>query len=91
MWRLTPGQVLRFRQFDDGLVLYNDLSGDTHLLGDDATHVLSVLQQGPAQADALLDSLADALGAARDDAFERDAAAMLAQLAGFFLIERVPC
>lgn len=91
MWRLTPGQALRFRQFDDGLVLYNDLSGDTHLLGDDATHVLSVLQQGPASAEALLDSLADALGTVRDEPFERDAAAMLAQLALFFLIERIPC
>jgi PqqD family protein of HPr-rel-A system len=91
MWRLTPGQTLRFRQFDDEFVIYNDLSGDTHLLGDDAAHVLSVLQHGPASADTLLDSLATALGSERDAVFDDQCGAILSQLAGFFLIERVPC
>jgi PqqD family protein of HPr-rel-A system len=79
MWRLVPGQSLRFRQFDDEFVVYNDLSGDTHLLGDSAAHLLSVLQQGPAASAALLDSLAAAHGA------------VLNQLSSLFLIEALPC
>ena len=91
MWRITPGQALRFRQFDDEFVLYNDLSGDTHLLGDSAMHLLSVLQHGPAPRTALLASLAAALECASDPALEGETDALLASLAGFFLIEEAAC
>lgn len=91
MWRVTPGQSLRFRQFEDEFVLYNALSGETHLLGDSAVHLLSVLQHGPASGNALRDSLAAALGCARDAAFDCEAGAVLDQLAAFFLIEAHPC
>lgn len=91
MWRLTPGQAVRFRQFDDQFVIYNDLSGDTHLLGDGAAHVLSVLQQGPATSAALLDSLAGAVGVVRDEAFDDEGSAILTQLGSLFLIEAAPC
>ena len=89
MWRITPGQVLRFRQFDEEFVVYNDLSGDTHLLGDSAMHLLSVLQHGPASRADLLASLAAALECTPDAAFDEEADALLATLAGFFLIEYV--
>jgi PqqD family protein of HPr-rel-A system len=89
MWRITPGQALRFRQFGDEAVLYNDLSGDTHLLGDSGMHLLSVLQHGPAPRQALLASLAAALECALEPGFEAQADALLATLGGFFLIECV--
>lgn len=91
MWRITPGQTLRFRQFDDEFVLYNDLSGDTHLLGDSAMHILSVLQRGPASRAALAASLGAALDCLSDPAFGAEADALLAQLAGFFLIDESAC
>ena len=91
MWRITPGQALRFHQFGDEIVLYNDLSGDTHLLGDSAMHLLSVLQHGPATQAALRGSLAGALDCAVDAALDGEAADVLASLAGYFLIEPVPC
>ena len=91
VWRVTPGQALRFRQFDDEFVLYNDLSGDTHLLGETAMHLLSVLQHGPASPEALRASLAAALEAAPDPDFEAEADALLATLASFFLIQYGPC
>ena len=90
-WRITPGQALRLRQFDDECVLYNDLSGDTHLLGDCAVHLLSVLQNGPATRAALFDALAEALACERDCRFEGEADALLATLAGLFLIQPAPC
>lgn len=91
MWRITPGQALRFRQFDDEFVLFNNLSGDTHLLTDATMHLLSVLQHGPATRAALLASLAAALECPVDAGFETEADAMLATLAGFFLIDAAPC
>ena len=47
-WRLRPGQTLQYRQWDGECVLYNDLSGDTHLLGDGAIELLLALRRGPA-------------------------------------------
>lgn len=92
MWRITPGQALRFRQFDDEFVLYNDLSGDTHLLGDSAMHLLGELQRGPAPRAALAASLAAALECAPGDAtFDAELDALLAALAGYFLIDRHAC
>ena len=47
-WRLVPGQLLRTRQWDDEFVVYNDLSGDTHLIDAAAMAILLALQAVPA-------------------------------------------
>jgi PqqD family protein of HPr-rel-A system len=87
MWQLKSGQHFRFRQFGDECVLYNDLSGDTHLLGGSAMHLLSMLQQGPHAPDVLLDALAQVLDCAREPIFDDQASAVLAELAALSLIE----
>ena len=87
MWQLRPGQNLRHRQFDDEFVLFNDLSGDTHLLGGSAMQLLGELQAGPRGSGELLAALAGALGCARDAAFDLEAGAVLAQLATLALIQ----
>ena len=86
MWQLTPGQNLRFRQFDDEFVLFNNLSGDTHLLGASAMQMLAQLQGGACSADCLLDALAAKLECARDSVFDGDVSTVLAQLATLSLI-----
>eukprot|EP01032_Pedospumella_encystans_P028839 gene28839-32571_t len=49
MWRLMPGQRLRSRSWDgEEFVLYNNLSGDTHLLDAASIEVLNALQRGAA-------------------------------------------
>jgi PqqD family protein of HPr-rel-A system len=53
MWCLRPGQTLQYRQWDGECVLYNDLSGDTHLLGDGAIELLLALRRAPATKQAL--------------------------------------
>ncbi len=88
MWQLAPGQAFAFRQYGDEFVLYNDLSGATHLLADSAMHLLSVLQQGPRSDDGLADALAGALGCARDVDFDDQAGRAVAQLAALYLIRR---
>lgn len=52
-WRLRPEQALRYRQWDEEYVLYNDLSGDTHLLDGAAIEILLALARGPASGAAL--------------------------------------
>lgn len=93
-WHLLPGQRLEYRQWEQEAVLFNDLSGDTHLLDADALAVLLAVQGGAAD----LASLRLALGAqddagadaGADDDEEADAAlyALLEQLASISLIER---
>ena len=83
MWRLIPGQSLMHRGWDDEYVVYNDLSGDTHLFGTDAMALLLQLRAGPADEDAL----ARALAVEPDD---RDGLAVtLVELGALSLIERV--
>ena len=83
MWRLIPGQSLTQRGWDDEYVVYNDLSGDTHLLGADAMQLLLHLRAGPADEDAI----ARALAVEPDE--REGLAVMLVELGALSLIERV--
>lgn len=66
-WRLLPGQRLRHHGWHDECVVFNDLTGDTHLLGAEVLPLLLAIARFPidvaelAEARPLLDSLA-ALG-----------------------------
>lgn len=72
MWRLRPGQTLQYWHWDDEYVLYNDLSGDTHLLDDAAIEILFALKNAPASYSALAELM--------QAAFEIDEAALPAEL-----------
>lgn len=93
MWRLKPGQSLALHDFPDGeeSVLYNNLSGDTHLLGASAVDLLLLLQAGPADRAMLGAALGEAAQAASDPGFDAELAALLEQLASLHLIEAFPC
>lgn len=84
MWQLTPGQSLRLFQFDDEAVLYNDLTGATHLLGGAAIAVLARLQAGAASAADLTAEFPDEPSGALDEQLDD----LLCELAALFLIER---
>lgn len=65
-WRLVPGQALRYRGWDADCVLYNDLSGDTHLLSSVAMALLLALRDGDVTPDELATpELADLLASLR--------------------------
>ncbi|QOL50966.1 HPr-rel-A system PqqD family peptide chaperone [Massilia litorea] len=89
-WRLVSGQRLRYRCWDGECVLYNDLSGDTHLLDEFALALLAQLQAAP-QA---VVQLAAAFGL-DPDADAHDGAAMLHDvlddLAALHLVEPLAC
>lgn len=92
MWGLMPGQALDSKTWDGAeYVLYNDLSGDTHLLGADALALLWSLRQGDADAQALSATLTAARGDADGAVAPADVLQLLEQLAKLSLVERRPC
>ncbi|WP_028103233.1 HPr-rel-A system PqqD family peptide chaperone [Pseudoduganella violaceinigra] len=63
-WRILPGQSLRHRSWDGQAVLYNDVSGSTHLLDQATLDLLHALRDGDITPDELADpDLAPALAA----------------------------
>ena len=88
IWRLTPGQALKRRAWDGEHLLYNDISGDTHLLTEAAILLLLALQQA-ARPQAELAQLAGFPDGApnADDAIE----ALLADLESLSLVECLAC
>ncbi len=86
-WRIPAGQVLRIHTWQDECVVFNDLSGDTHLLGSAAATVLAALNSSPADSGQLAALLADAYCLPLDAQLAEDVDDLLSELAGFFLIE----
>ena len=90
MWRVVPGQALVFREWEGEAVLYNDLSGATHLLDGAALDLLHALRERPADSAALASQLAGRFGAETGDAgFRAEIDEMLGALARLDLVE--PC
>ncbi|RZJ85217.1 MAG: HPr-rel-A system PqqD family peptide chaperone [Massilia sp.] len=89
-WRLMSGQLLAYRCWDDEALLYNDLSGATHLLGPAALCVLEALRTGPAAVAALAASLRNEFDVDQDSLGE-ELDALLGALARLSLIEPCPC
>ena len=88
VWRLTPGQQLRHRSWDgEDFVLYNNLSGDTHLLDAAAIEVLSALQRGAAVAA----GLAATLQLDQDADSAAMLAGLLAELRALSLVDTTAC
>jgi len=90
MWRVVPGQSLVFREWDGEAVLYNDLSGSTHLLDGAAVDVLQALRQRPADAATLAAALAGHFETGAED-LSMMIEDMLAGLATLDLVELCPC
>ncbi|CAH1084923.1 HPr-rel-A system PqqD family peptide chaperone [Candidatus Nitrotoga sp. 1052] len=62
-WQVISDQAVNCCSWDDELVFYNKLSGDTHLLGSAAAQVLLELRQSPLNALLLTEALAPRLQA----------------------------
>lgn len=85
LWRLADGQALVHRTWDGETLLFNDLSGDTHLLDAGALAVLLALQAGTRTETALC----AAAGLDADAAGRAQLAALLADLEVLSLIQTV--
>jgi PqqD family protein of HPr-rel-A system len=91
MWRLTPGQQLRCRRWGDESILYNDLSGDTHLLDDSAMFLLRILQRATQPEAMLVVAMCTEFEADHDEASALDVGELLASLHALSLIEWTAC
>jgi PqqD family protein of HPr-rel-A system len=87
MWRLSPGQTLSRHGWEGEYLLYNDLSGDTHLVGELAVELLLELQHGPRTEPALAAALALSADPEQQD-FLRG---LLDELSSLSLIETSAC
>lgn len=88
-WCITPGQLLVARGWDDEFVLYNNLSGDTHLVDADSLFLLDCLRAGPATIDALVTALQDSVLPEDLPTLPDTITTVLTDLAQLFLVE--PC
>ena len=46
-WRIPAGQHFVFEDFEDGIVMFDALSGATHLLNSSAAETLAIVQESP--------------------------------------------
>ncbi|MBF0381921.1 MAG: HPr-rel-A system PqqD family peptide chaperone [Magnetococcales bacterium] len=60
-WIVPQGCSLIWEQFDNGCLIFNPLSGTTHLLFDPALEILKLLQQKPMTPKTVIQSLELAL------------------------------
>jgi PqqD family protein of HPr-rel-A system len=89
-WQLRAGQRLRMLPDDDETVVYNDLSGDTHLLSSIAVSMLERLRHGPANSNTLAGFLASEWELDADIAPAALTETLLGELAALSLIEPIP-
>lgn len=89
-WRLMRGQTLTYCRWDDETVLYNDLSGATHLLGQAALCVLKALRCGPTATSALASRLCAEFDI-EGEFLEDELKDLLGELTHLSLIEPCPC
>lgn len=87
LWQVAPGQQLASWGWDDEFVLYNNLSGDTHLLDADSVELLTLLQGAPASIDALVAQLTCSVAPDDAAALPDTLATLLAQLKKLYLVE----
>ena len=86
-WKLRPGQHLRMLAGDDESVIYNDHSGETHLLSGIAVSVLQLLEDGPQDLDGLSFKLAEDWEFESDAELSRMTLQLTSDLNGLGLIE----
>lgn len=89
LWRVTPGQQLTHRGWQDEFVIYNNLSGDTHLIDGDALALLTQLRPAPASIAALALAVGGDLPPDDRAALPDILHAMLESLERLYLVE--PC
>ena len=86
-WRLRAGQTLRMFSADDESVIYNDNSGDTHLISEAAASLLQRLRQSDADTASLVTACAAEWELEADEELVAAIRDLLAELDSLGLIE----
>lgn len=85
LWRIAD--ALHVRCWGEEYVVYHALSGDTHLIGKAAAHILMALQQQTTDTQSLSRSLAAMMGVRTSTEFMLEMNRILADLSKLSLIE----
>ncbi|RJG01870.1 HPr-rel-A system PqqD family peptide chaperone [Noviherbaspirillum sedimenti] len=88
-WQAISPQSLHTRTWDDEVVVYDALSGNTHLLGLAAARLLAAIAQAPGDIAALAHTLEQHWPDLTAEEAHTHVDAMLAELAGIGLIAAV--
>ena len=87
-WRTISDPAYNVRSWGDEFVVFNTLSGDTHLLGVTAAQILSQLHQTPSTTSALITSLGTLWQVEPNKEFAEQIEPILADLHTLALIEQ---
>lgn len=87
-WRVISDTALCFHSWNGEFVVYNTLSGDTHLLGSMAAQILLKLQQTPSDVITLAGSLGQLSQTELDDELSLQVEHLLADLDKLALVTR---
>lgn len=87
LWQIAAGQQLAAWGWEDEFVVYNNLSGDTHLLDADSMDLLLQLQRAPASIPDLVAAFSDGMEPDDVTALPDTVAMLLEQLNKLYLVE----
>lgn len=85
-WEIISPQSLHMQAWDNEAVVYDALSGNTHLLSLAAARVLAKIKEAPANAASLAQVMADVEPGGTADEIQATLEAILTELAGISLI-----
>ena len=92
VWRVSSDSDLSWRCWDGEYVVFNPVTGNTHLLDVASGHVLMSLLAGPTELGRIRDQLAGFLEVEADDRLAAAVSEILSRLEDLDLIEAVePC
>lgn len=87
-WRIIADDALQFRHWDDECVVYNSLSGDTHILETTTAEILLALRHGPSDVLSLGQLLADKWQCELNQVFLDELEMTLSDMQALSLVER---
>jgi len=88
-WRTLSDDAFLFHDWDDEVVIYDALSGDTHIIDTTAAQILQALQQSPSDVPNLAQLLAVQLQCEPGDELNQDIESVLSDMAALSLVECV--
>lgn len=86
-WRLIDDNALQFQAWNEEFVVYNVLSGDTHVLEMPAAEILQLLERGPMDISSMAQGLARKWQCEPDQIFLNELEMMLSEMHALSLVE----
>ena len=89
LWSLTASQNLLYEEFDEAVMCFSPLSGETHLLNHFPAELLHFLSEKPASLDRIAEYLAEQCDVEVDDDWRIKILRLLEELSRLSLVEQL--